>query len=383
MTSTTVTSLVRPAPSHRAKSLAPVRAWLLLLAVLVIVMAGLGAATRLTGSGLSITEWRPVTGVVPPLFAEAWAAEFEKYRATPQYDLLNRGMGLEDFKTIFWWEWAHRLLGRVIGVAFFLPLLWFFARGVVRGKLALLLFGLGALGGLQVAVGWIIVASGLQPGMVAVAPLKLTFHLTIACLILAGLVWIAAGLSERPREAATPGVRVGARALLALVLVQVALGGLVAGSKAGLTYNTWPLMDGALVPPTSALFALSPGFDNLVANVTLVQFNHRMVAYLVVAAAIFHALAAGRAMPGSGAAKRARVLAGLALMQMALGIATLVLVVPLWAGLAHQAAAMALVGMAAAHARLTGAARESSPEAAAMQARREGGDSARAGSSRL
>ena len=350
MTSATLSATT--AAGSCAPALGAVRAWLFALAGLVFAMALLGAATRLTGSGLSITEWRPVTGVVPPLSAEAWAAEFAKYRASPQYELLNSGMSLADFKTIFWWEWAHRLLGRLIGLAFFGPLVWFFARGVVRGRLALALFGLGLLGAVQGAVGWIMVASGLKPGMVAVAPVKLMLHLTLASLILAGLVSLATGLAERPAEPVRPGTRRGARALLALVLVQIALGGLVAGSKAGLTYNTWPLMDGALVPPLAALFALRPLIDNFAANVVLVQFNHRLLAYLLVVAALAHALAVRRAEPGSSAARRASALAGIAVLQMALGIVTLLWAVPLWAGLAHQALALALLAMAAVHARL-------------------------------
>ena len=334
----------------------PVRAWLFVLAALVLAMVALGGATRLTGSGLSITEWRPVTGVVPPLSEAAWAVEFGRYQATSQYDLVNRGMSLDEFKTIYRWEWAHRLLGRIIGVAFFLPLAWFWFRGRLSGRLALALLGLGALGGLQAGVGWIMVASGLQPGMVAVAPLKLALHLTLAALILVGLVWSAVGLQERAPEPVPATARTVSRAFLALVLAQVALGGLVAGSKAGLTYNTWPLMDGALVPPASVLFAKLPLIENAVDNPALVQFNHRLVAYLVVALALVHAWALRRAAPGTGAARRAMALAGLSAAQMALGITTLLMAVPLWAGLAHQSLAFVVLTMAAVHARLCTAA---------------------------
>lgn len=331
-----------------------VRSWLFVLAALVIAMVALGGATRLTGSGLSITEWRPVTGVVPPLSDAHWTEEFRRYQETSQYDLVNRGMSLNEFKTIYWWEWAHRLLGRIIGLAFFLPLAWFWWRGRIGGRLALALLGLGALGGLQAKVGWIMVASGLQPGMVAVAPVKLTLHLTLAALILVGLVWIAAGLREREREpepVAAPA-RALSLAFLGSVLVQVALGGLVAGSKAGLTYNTWPLMDGALVPPASVLFARLPLVENLVDNPALVQFNHRIGAYLVVGLALFQAWILRRRLPGAAAARRATALAGLSAAQMVLGIVTLLLVVPLWAGLAHQLLAFVLLAMATVHARL-------------------------------
>ena len=152
-----------------------------------------GGATRLTGSGLSITEWRPVTGAIPPLTEADWAAEFAKYKDTPQYNILNQGMGLADFKVLYGWEWGHRLLGRIVGLVFFLPLLWFWWRGRLSRRLGLGLACLGILGGLQGAIGWIMVASGLQPGMTAVAPIKLALHLTTASLILAGLVWLAAG----------------------------------------------------------------------------------------------------------------------------------------------------------------------------------------------
>jgi heme a synthase len=328
-----------------------VRAWLWALAFLVIAMVAVGGATRLTGSGLSITEWKPVTGAIPPLSEAAWSAEFEKYRQIPQYDLVNRGMTLEAFKTIYWWEWGHRQLGRFLGLFFVLPFLWFWAKGLLGGRLALTLLAIGGLGGLQGAVGWIMVASGLEPGMTAVAPVKLMLHLTLASAIFAGLVWLAVGLS--PQTEREEGSRVAPKILLALVLVQVALGGLVAGSKAGLTYNTWPLMDGRLVPPAEGLFAVTPWIENFVDNVALVQFNHRIGAYLLVAFALWHATTAWRGAPAAPATRRATALAGLCVAQMGLGIVTLLLVVPLWAGLAHQLMAMAVLGGAAAHARLS------------------------------
>ncbi len=340
-----------PLVHTRADALAPVRAWLFVVAALVIAMVAVGGATRLTGSGLSITEWRPVGGALPPIGDAAWQAEFEKYRQIPQYRLLNEGMSLADFKFIYLWEWGHRQLGRLIGLVFFLPLAWFWWRGTIRGGLALKILFIGALGGLQAGVGWIMVASGLEPGMVAVAPVKLMLHLVIASVILALLVFVAAGLRPGAPRRASVGA---AHLLAALVLLQIALGGLVAGSKAGLTYNTWPLMDGELVPGTDKLFAIRPLAENFVDNVTLVQFNHRLVAYLIVAFAVWHAIALARRASGTAAARRARAIAGLALAQMALGIATLLLHVPLWAGLSHQVLAMAVLAMAVVHARLSG-----------------------------
>ena len=335
-----------------------VRGWLYLLAALVVAMVAVGGATRLTGSGLSITEWKPVTGAVPPLSEAAWVAEFAKYRESSQYELLNKGMTLSDFKFIYAWEWAHRQLGRLIGLAFFFPLAWFWFRGAVGGRLAMTLIGIGALGGLQGAIGWIMVASGLEPGMTAVAPIKLALHLLVASLILACLVWVAAGLSnddERP-AAGSRGAASGMKVpwvLLALVFLQIGLGGLVAGSKAGHTYNTWPLMDGDLIPPASALFVVRPFIENFVDNVLLVQFNHRIVAYLIVALALWHAASLHRQAPGSSLYRRASALAGLALAQMALGIGTLLLAVPLWAGLAHQVFAMLVLATAVIHVRRT------------------------------
>lgn len=340
-----------PAASYRPGH-GPVRAWLYLLAVLVVAMVAIGGATRLTGSGLSITEWRPVTGVVPPLSAADWAVEFDKYRDTPQYRILNQGLGLDGFKTLYWWEWGHRLLGRIVGLVFFLPFAWFWIRGMLGRRLLLGLLGLGLLGGLQGAIGWIMVASGLQPGMTAVAPLKLALHLTTASLILAGLVWLAAGTRPRALAPAPESVRLFAGLLPALILIQIWLGGLVAGSKAGLLYNTWPDMDGVLVPPARVLFDKVPWIENFVDNLALVQFNHRLFAYLVVLAAIVHAVQAVRAAPGA-AAGRAMGVAVLVTAQMGLGIVTLLLQVPLWAGLAHQVFAMAVLIMATVHARLS------------------------------
>lgn len=341
-----------PLTGRPAGSLSAVRVWIYVLAALVVAMIAVGGATRLTGSGLSITEWKPVTGAIPPLSEQAWMAEFEKYRQIPQYELLNNGMTLSEFKFIYAWEWGHRQLGRLLGLVFFLPLAFFWLRGVVQGRLALTLLAIGALGGLQGAVGWIMVASGLEPGMTAVAPIKLALHLTIASVILVCLVWVAAGMKVRDGN---QGKAVGAapKILLGLILFQIALGGLVAGSKAGLTYNTWPLMDGAFVPPASVLFNVSPLIENFVDNLALVQFNHRIVAYLIVVFALWHAWTLRRRAPGTRAARRATALAGLSLAQMALGIVTLVLVIPLWAGLAHQVFAMFVLAMATAHARVS------------------------------
>lgn len=332
-----------------------IRRWLWAVAALVFVMVVVGGATRLTGSGLSITEWRPVTGALPPLSDAAWALEFEKYRASPQYQLLNAGMALGEFKFIYWWEWGHRQLGRFIGFVYLLGFLVVALRRLLPWRQVLILFGMGLLLGLQGAIGWIMVASGLQPGMIAVAPVKLTLHLTFAGLFFASVVAFATWLTPL-RRVEPARARGTAWALLGLTFIQIALGGLVAGSKAGLTFNTWPLMDGALIPSSSTLFAQSPFWENFVDNVALVQFNHRLGAYLLLALALWHAIALRRAGPGSGGAKRATAIAGMMLAQAVLGIVTLLLVVPLWAGLAHQALAFMVLAMAVVHVtRSTGA----------------------------
>ena len=329
---------------------AKVRAWLYLLAVLVLAMTAVGGATRLTGSGLSITEWKPVTGAVPPLSDVAWAAEFDKYRASSQYRNLNQGMELGEFQFIYWWEWSHRQLGRLIGIVFALPLVAFWWTGAIRGRLALTILGAGVLGGLQATVGWIMVASGLEAGMTAVAPVKLMLHLTLAALILALLVGVATSMRPRPAvPGQSPAVARLALGFAALVLVQIALGGLVAGSRAGYTYNTWPLMDGRLVPAAESLFAGTPWLENFIDNPLTVQFQHRLAAYAVAAFAFAMAFVVRRRHPASRAGRRATVLAGMVVAQMALGIATLLLVVPLWAGLAHQLLAMAILAMAVVH----------------------------------
>lgn len=341
-------ALESPAATAGPSAHAGIRRWLWCVAFLVFAMVVVGGATRLTGSGLSITEWRPVTGAIPPLSEAAWALEFEKYRASPQYQLLNTGMGLGDFKFIYWWEWGHRQLGRFIGLIYLAGFLLVALRRLLPWRQTLLLFGMGLLLGLQGTIGWIMVASGLEPGMTAVAPVKLTLHLTFAGFFFASVVAFATWLTPLRRIEPARG-RAAAWLLLLLLFVQVALGGLVAGSKAGFTFNTWPLMDGALVPSHSTLFAGTPLWENFVDNVALVQFNHRLGAYVLFAFALWHMVALRRAAPDSGSARRATAIAGLVLAQSVLGIVTLLLTVPLWAGLAHQALGFTVLAMGVVH----------------------------------
>ena len=329
---------------------AAVRLWLWIVAALVFAMVVVGGATRLTESGLSITEWKLVTGVLPPLSEAAWQAEFDKYKQIPQFAQLFPDMTLSGFRFIFFWEWGHRLLGRLLGFAFALPLAWFWFRGRLTTGLKVKLLALLALGGLQGAVGWWMVKSGLAD-RVEVSQYRLALHLLLASLTFAGLVWVATGLRPAALEKGPMRLRVTAFMLLALTLLQIGLGALVAGLRAGLTYNTWPLMYGHVIPPWADLTRQTPGWSNFFENITTVQFDHRMTAYALLALALWHALDARRAAAGSGAARRAVVVAGLVCAQAALGIATLLLAVPLHAALAHQATAMLVLGMAAVHAR--------------------------------
>jgi heme a synthase len=326
-----------------------IRVWLLAVAALVFAMVVVGGATRLTESGLSITEWQPVSGALPPLSESAWQAQFDKYKAIPQYQALNSGMSLDAFKTIFWWEWTHRLLGRVIGAAFLLPLLWFLARGAIAPQLRTRLWMTFGLGAFQGAVGWWMVASGLS-GRVEVSQYRLAFHLTLASLIYVALLWTAQGLAPRTGPPAPPRLRLSAKFLLALVLLQIYLGALVAGLRAGLIYNTWPLIDGGLVPATSQLLFNEPWWRNFFENPLTVQFDHRLVAYAVLAGALLHAVDAGRSFP-SGAARRGAVaLAIVVTLQATLGILTLLAQAPLGLALMHQAMAMIVLTAATVHA---------------------------------
>lgn len=303
--------------------------WLLACCALVFAMVLLGGLTRLTESGLSIVEWKPVTGVLPPLSEAAWSAEFDKYRATPEYQKVNAGMSLQAFQRIWWMEYSHRLLGRLIGVAFLAPFLWFLARGQVPARLRVHLWLVFLLGGAQGAVGWYMVKSGLvdRPD---VSQYRLAAHLGLALLIYVYMLRLALDLL-RPvtrRAAATAGWLV-----LALVFVQALIGALVAGLDAGLHYNTFPLMDGAFVPP--GLLLEQPWWLNLFENPITVQFAHRVGAYVVTVAVLWFCWRSRHPLRGW-------LLAALVL-QMALGIATLLLVVPLPLAWAHQAGAVVLL----------------------------------------
>jgi heme a synthase len=326
----------------------PVAVWLLAVAVLVTAMVVVGGATRLTGSGLSITEWRPINGVIPPLNAAAWAAEFARYQHIPQYAQLNRGMSLADFKQIYWWEWAHRLLGRLVGVAFLVPFLWFVIRREIPKRLPWRLAGLFVLGGLQGLVGWWMVASGLE-ARVYVAPERLMIHLGLAFLLLGALVWTAldawAGWARQTLPSPWGGRALG---LAGLIFVQVLLGALVAGNHAGLVYNDWPLFNGHLLPPDYE----GPGlWATLAHSQGAVQLHHRLLAYLLFGLALAFGGSAWRTRYLAPDARRlALIVAAAIVAQAGLGVATLMTAAPLALALAHQILAALTFALAVAFA---------------------------------
>jgi cytochrome c oxidase assembly protein subunit 15 len=314
--------------------------WLLTCAALVAATLLVGGATRLTRSGLSITEWRPVAGILPPLSAADWTDAFEKYRQTPEYRLVNRGMSLGEFKGIYWWEFWHRIAGRAIGVVFLLPYLYFFVRRQVPAHLHRRLLGLFVLGGLQGALGWFMVASGLVDRPM-VSPIRLTAHLSLAVFLYVALVWTALDVVA-PVHAAPVDAgrwRRWAVGLLALAAVMVVTGGLVAGSRAGAVYRTFPLMDGALIPP--GVYALHPWVHNLFLNMAAIQFHHRMAAWLLV---IVVAVLQTRQHDAPAPIRRAIRLVGAAVLaQVTIGALTVIGGVPVTLGVAHQVGALGVV----------------------------------------
>src|SRR5712691_6402147 len=336
------TALAYPASEDRATpSSRQVALWLLFCCGMIFVMVVLGGVTRLTLSGLSITEWQPVVGILPPLSPAAWAAEFDKYQHIPQYRLVNSGMSLDQFKTIYLWEYAHRLWGRLIGFAYALPFLYFVLRPRLPRRLLTPLAGILLLGFLQGALGWYMVLSGLAE-RVEVSQYRLVAHLALALLIYAMTLWIALGILESPpRDAPGPGWRRAAEAILGLVAMTILAGGFVAGLHAGLIYNTFPLMDGSFVPGGYA--QLQPFMRNWFENIAAVQFDHRLLAMTALAAVLLLWLTGRRASLPRPARLALHALLAAAALQFALGVATLLLVVPIALAAAHQAGAVLLL----------------------------------------
>ncbi len=325
-----------------------VRLWLLAVAAMIFLTLVIGGATRLTVSGLSIVEWKPVTGVLPPLSETAWQAEFDKYREIPQYRALNKDMRLDRFKVIYWWEWSHRLLARTTGAVFLLPLLFFLWRGWLPPGLQPRLWTIFSAGALLGVVGWWMVSSGLAgTTLTKVSQYRLAFHMTFAGAIYAAVLWTALEIVPSPRSEAPARLRLSALAIAALLLAQIYLGALVAGLDAGLKYNTWPLIEGGLMPSLDRLLFIKPLWRNLFENDLMVQLNHRLLADAIWLLAMLHLADTWRQRQNI---RGAVLLAAAVTLQAALGIVTLLYEAPLGLALAHQIAAIAVFTVAVVHA---------------------------------
>jgi heme a synthase len=333
------------AGAHAAAWDKAVQSWLWIIALLVLAMITVGGATRLTDSGLSITEWKPILGAIPPLTDEHWQEAFAKYKEIPEYHLVNKGMSLEAFKAIYWWEWGHRFLGRIIGLAFALPFAVFLFMGALRPGYPLRLAGVLALGGLQGAIGWYMVMSGLVE-RVDVSQYRLALHLTVAFMILAVVVWFAREIGRHYQAGTARFARLPAT-IVALIFFQVVIGAFVASLKGGLVYNTWPTMNGTLIPDD--LFALEPWYHNPFENPVMAQFVHRLVAYTVVLAVAVEAWRTFRLNANGERRASAALMIAAVLGQAALGIWTLLEAVPIGLGIAHQACAAILLVIATRH----------------------------------
>ncbi len=320
--------------------------WLFACCAMVFLTMVVGGVTRLTHSGLSIVEWKPLIGALPPLTHADWLELFAKYQQTPEFIQRNHDMTLDGFQFIFWWEWAHRLLGRSIGVVFFLPYAWFLVRGRLRGALAAKVFGFFILGGLQGAMGWYMVKSGLVDDP-RVSQYRLAAHLGLAFLLFGLMGWTGLGMLQ-PRDTkvgaggtAAPATQRLGTWLVSLVFVMVLSGALVAGIHAGLAYNSFPLMNGNFVPPE--IFMIDPLWLNFFTNMATVQFDHRMIAWALMGLIPWFSWRIWNEAP---AARPAAVLLTLWLaVQVSLGIATLLLQVPVALAASHQAGAMVLFGL--------------------------------------
>jgi cytochrome c oxidase assembly protein subunit 15 len=330
---------------QQASQFRAVHVWLFSVAALIALMVLVGGATRLTEAGLSIVEWKPISGVLPPLHEKEWTQTFAAYKTIPQYQALNATMTLDEFKTIYWWEWGHRLLGRVIGMVYLLPFLWFMWRGALSADLKRRLWLIFGLGALQGAVGWWMVASGLS-GRVEVSQYRLATHLVLALLIFASIVWTLTRLAERPSLGVSARLKITSAVLVGLTFVQLYFGALVAGLRAGLVYNTWPEIDGALIPTAARLWYEMPWWQNLFDNALTVQFEHRITAYALLVLAALHALDAMRSRAGTAVVKGALWLVGAIVLQATLGILTLLHQVPMALALMHQAVAIAVLTLA-------------------------------------
>ena len=335
-----------PAPTPKRKSARrAISIWLMALFGLVVLIILIGGMTRLTDSGLSITEWKPVTGAIPPMGDVAWVAEFDKYKVTPEYELQNIGMSMSEFKGIYWWEWAHRFLGRFVGLVWFVGFVWFMARRQIPNGWTGRLAGVGVLGGLQGVVGWWMVSSGLEGRMVDVASYRLAVHLGLAFLILGLISWFVFELrresaellqARRRRENGLMGL---GTMLVAVLFVQILLGALVAGIDAGRSFPTWPSMAGEFLPSKS--FDYSPTWTNFFENPALVQFNHRLLGYLAFLLGAF-AWWRSRSSALNGVRSRFDWVMVMMFGQVVLGIVTVLYAAPVHIAIVHQLGAVVL-----------------------------------------
>ena len=330
-------------PAARQPRPAALARWLWAVALLVVIVVGVGGITRLTESGLSITEWRPVSGVLPPLNEADWVKEFEKYKQIPEYKEINRGMSLAGFKAIFFWEWLHRILGRVVGMAMILPLAWYAWRRAIPAGYAGRLLALTSLVGLQGALGWWMVASGLEY-RTDVSHFRLAAHLLTALFLLAGLVWTARDLDALARDPSARPARLtgGGIAVIAILFVQLLLGAWVAGLNAGFVANTWPLMNDHLVP--EGIDWAGGAWLALTNDPFLIHFLHRWWSWIAALALLLLA----RNLAQRGAGREARLLVAVVAVQMLLGIWTVISGVSMWVAVAHQVVGAILVAIAAA-----------------------------------
>ncbi len=327
-----------------SKHTKPIAVWLLIVAAMIFIMVVLGGATRLTRSGLSIVEWRLFEGTLPPLTEAHWQELFELYQKTPEYRKINTGMDLAGFEKIFWLEYLHRLWGRLIFFVALVPLLWFLWRGRIEKRLIPRTVGVPILVALNGVLGWFMVASGLID-IPRVSPYRLTAHLGLAVAIYAYLLWAALDLlSDRAPGAAPPGLRRFGYIAVGLVFLTVLSGGFVAGTKAGFVFNTFPWMNGRFLP--EGLLAMQPLWINLFENIATVQFNHRLLAYLLCLVIPLFWWRAMRAGISGRARRAAHLLLGWLAVQVILGVATLVHVVPVSLGAAHQGGALVLFSLA-------------------------------------
>ncbi len=321
----------------------PVAIWLLVCCALVFAIVVVGGVTRLTDSGLSIVEWKPIVGTIPPLSESDWEEVFEKYHKTPQYKKINQGMSPDEFKTIFWWEYFHRLLGRVIGLVFFVPFLYFIVRKKIDLPLGLKLAGIFFLGGLQGLMGWYMVKSGLVDNP-QVSQYRLTAHLGLAFIIYGAMFHVALKLLLPVYTSHTDdklrSLYRFSQVLIGLIFLMVLSGGFVAGIRAGQAYNTFPLMNGHFIPPE--IFMIEPWYKNFFDNIATVQFDHRLIAWvLAILIPVFWYKSRQLALSKS-THLACNLLLLMLIVQISLGIATLLMVVPLPLAASHQAGALLL-----------------------------------------